>query len=374
VIVEVLVPRLNANEDEVKLIDLLVSPGENVRVGQPIAQLETTKSIVTLESEHDGSILVIHGRVGDMLPVGTALLTLVSETAAQSSGDAPRGRAGAATNDAPGAESAAERGGAAPPAEGDEASPRRQTAKARLEERRAQREQAGAQGRAGGSSFADSSTIRVLIIGAGHGCQVVMEFLRFQPNVQVIGILDDNQSQWGREIGGVPVLGGTAYASELVAHGFFDRAIISITSNMAVRRRIFEELRARGVSFINAIHPRAFISPSAEIGEGNIVAAFVHIGAAARVGDDNLISAHSSIEHHNVVGSHNLFGPAVATSGDVRIGDGCIFGAGVHMEPHLTIGDGARVATGQAVVANIAAGVTVKARMVVQPRAADAGG
>jgi pyruvate dehydrogenase E2 component (dihydrolipoamide acetyltransferase) len=67
-------PRLNNNDDEVRLTDLLVRVGDRVVVGQPLAEVETDKAVVAVESERDGYVLCVIPAVDTMLRVGSVLL------------------------------------------------------------------------------------------------------------------------------------------------------------------------------------------------------------------------------------------------------------------------------------------------------------
>ncbi len=203
--------------------------------------------------------------------------------------------------------------------------------------------------------------LRVIVIGAGDGGKIVAELLSLDPaGYKLAGFVDDNKNLWGKEMAGGRVLGGTDQIQNLSRQNIFDCIIISITSNMAVRKRLFEKYRDLGFKFINIIHPSVYVSPSARIGQSNLIYGMVYVGTETRIGDNNLISAHSSIDHHNVVGSHNLFGPGCLTSGDVTIGDSCIFGAGVGMEPHLKIGNNIKVASGLAITSHVQDGTVLK--------------
>lgn len=201
---------------------------------------------------------------------------------------------------------------------------------------------------------------KILIIGAGDGGEVVANILRNDQNNKIIGFLDDNHQLWNQELMGIKVIGGIGIIDQLHQENKFDSLIISITSNMKVRRKIFEIIKLKGYSIINAIHPQAYINPTAEIGKGNIIGAFVHIGHAAKIGNNNLITAHCNIEHHNTISSHILFGPGVMTSGDVTIGNGCSFGAGVNIEPHINIGNNVAVASGSTVIMDLVDDTVIK--------------
>ena len=73
------IPRLNNNDDQVRLTDLLVRPGDRVAVGQPLAQIETDKATVAIESDREGYVLVVQVETNAMVPVG-ALLLWIGET------------------------------------------------------------------------------------------------------------------------------------------------------------------------------------------------------------------------------------------------------------------------------------------------------
>ncbi|WP_136661017.1 2-oxo acid dehydrogenase subunit E2 [Nitratireductor sp. XY-223] len=70
----VFVPRINNNDDEVRLIAVLVSPGEAVTSGQAVAEIESEKATVVVEAEADGFVLEASGAEGEMLDVGAVLM------------------------------------------------------------------------------------------------------------------------------------------------------------------------------------------------------------------------------------------------------------------------------------------------------------
>ena len=76
----VYVPRVNNNDDEVTLINLEVALGAQVRRGQVLAQVETDKAVLDVESPADGYVLETRGTVGEKVTVGKVLVWL-GETA-----------------------------------------------------------------------------------------------------------------------------------------------------------------------------------------------------------------------------------------------------------------------------------------------------
>lgn len=68
------VPRINNNDDEVKLVGLEVAVGSQVTKGQTVASVETDKAVVDVEADVDGFVLSIQGNLDETLQVGSVLL------------------------------------------------------------------------------------------------------------------------------------------------------------------------------------------------------------------------------------------------------------------------------------------------------------
>jgi UDP-perosamine 4-acetyltransferase len=196
---------------------------------------------------------------------------------------------------------------------------------------------------------------RVVVYGAGRGGQLVAEMLVANLQVVVVGLVDDDPRLWARQVAGYPVLGGRSVLNGLRSGGRFDSLVLSMATptTMQARRELYFNLKTAGFEFFNAVHPAAIISPSACLGDNNVISAGAVISTAASIGDNNRISAHCNIEHHSVVGSHNFFGSHCVTGGAVTIGDNCVFGLGVCIESLLRIGNNVRVASGVALSENV---------------------
>ena len=72
----VYVPRVNNNDDEVKLIELKAAVGQAVAVGDVLGVVETDKAMVDIESPAAGFVLAVRAAEGDTVTVGTVLVWL----------------------------------------------------------------------------------------------------------------------------------------------------------------------------------------------------------------------------------------------------------------------------------------------------------
>jgi acetyltransferase-like isoleucine patch superfamily enzyme len=215
---------------------------------------------------------------------------------------------------------------------------------------------------------APSGVERVALIGAGLGATQAMDIFAAGASAgrkqSAVAIIDDDRRRWAGNIAGVPVVGGVQQLEELFRDGYFDAALVSIGTSVPARTRFRELCGELGVPLTNAIDPTARICADVELGRGNLVCAFCHLGVGTRIGDNNFLSAYNSFDHHSVLGSDIATGPGCKTSGCVRIGDRVRMGTGIFIEPHVEIGDGVQVASGAVIVTSVPAGHAVKRRVV----------
>ena len=204
---------------------------------------------------------------------------------------------------------------------------------------------------------------RIALFGAAFGATQVIDILQAAGSGTAVAIADDDASRWAGEVMGVPVVGGFERLVTLFGKGAFDAAIITI-GQVAARARLREALAASGIPLANAIDPTARIAAGVTFGTGNIVCAFCHFGVGTVVGDNNFLSAYNSYDHHNRLGSDIATGPACTTSGLVVLGDRIRLGTGIHLEPHVELGDDVQVASGSVIVTSVPKGHAVKRRTV----------
>lgn len=76
---EVRLPALSATMEEATLLSWKVAPGDEVREGQPIAEVATDKVDMELEAPFAGSVVALLVEPGTLVPLGGALATIATE-------------------------------------------------------------------------------------------------------------------------------------------------------------------------------------------------------------------------------------------------------------------------------------------------------
>jgi pyruvate dehydrogenase E2 component (dihydrolipoamide acetyltransferase) len=101
------VPRVNNNDDEVKLVAFQVGKSDRVSKGQIVAMVETDKAVVDVEAPDDGFVLALLGEPDNTVAVGSVLMWLGATIDATVPDQASAPAAASPTSSAPTAKAAA---------------------------------------------------------------------------------------------------------------------------------------------------------------------------------------------------------------------------------------------------------------------------
>ena len=202
--------------------------------------------------------------------------------------------------------------------------------------------------------------VQVIGLGAGGHAKVVIEILKLNNKFDVVGLLDECGDKTGAEVGGVQVLGSDSMLPELYARGIRHAFIGVGTVGQGNRRpQLYETLRTLGFNLVTAIHPRATISGSAQIGAGPTIMAGAVINAGARIGDNVIVNTGAIIDHDCVIGDHSHIATGACLSGAVKVGEGVLVGAGAIVRQEISIGTNSVVGAGAVVVKDVPDNVVV---------------
>lgn len=74
-------PDLGEGLTEAEVVKWLVAVGDTVTLDQPVAEVETAKSLVEVPSPFAGRVSILHGQEGEVMAVGKPLISVRTETA-----------------------------------------------------------------------------------------------------------------------------------------------------------------------------------------------------------------------------------------------------------------------------------------------------
>ena len=191
---------------------------------------------------------------------------------------------------------------------------------------------------------------RWLILGAGGHGRSVADAIRAQGDA-VLGFLDESRPA-DELVAGVPVLGPLPLAWDVktlpCAEGAPppDRFVVAI-GNPVLRQRWQQVLEAAGAPVGVVVHPRACVSPSAQLAPGCVVLAGAVINADAQLERGVLVNSGAVVDHDAICGAYSQLGVNAAMAGGARLGPlaslaaGEVLGSGEHRFAELELAAGA---------------------------------
>jgi UDP-perosamine 4-acetyltransferase len=198
------------------------------------------------------------------------------------------------------------------------------------------------------------------VLGGGGHAAVLIEALRARGTDIAKAVLDSDPSSWGKEVLGVPVVGGDDLLSTLRDRGA-DSFIVGLgtTGTGDLRRRLFDYGRSCGLEPLSVFHPSAVISPSATLGQGCQVLAGAIVNTRAVLGNNVLVNSGAIVEHDCRVGDDVHIATGAQLAGGVTVGNSTLIGAGATVRQCIRIGKDVVVGAGAVVVQDVPDRATV---------------
>lgn len=157
----------------------------------------------------------------------------------------------------------------------------------------------------------------LLIVGSGGHGRAVAEAAALTGEWTEIVFADDAHPAQ-QQSGEWRIVGSTAQLPDLASAS--QAAIVAI-GNQGVRQRLTETLADLGVPLATIIHPRAWVSKLAEVGNGCAIMAGAVVGACARLGRGVIVNANATADHDTVLGDYAHLGVGVQLAGGVIVED-----------------------------------------------------
>jgi len=195
---------------------------------------------------------------------------------------------------------------------------------------------------------------KIILIGGGGHCKVVIDTILSTNEFEIIGILDLEENV-GKEVLGVPVIATDTQLEDYFRKGirFCFITVGSIGTKAFLRENLFMRAQKIGFRFPNIIHPGSVVSKFTIIGEGNYVAPGTIINAGTIIGNHCILNTGSKIDHDCNIGNFVHVAPGVTISGGVEIGDYSHIGTGSSIIQCLKIGSNTIIGAGSVVLSDI---------------------
>jgi sugar O-acyltransferase (sialic acid O-acetyltransferase NeuD family) len=192
---------------------------------------------------------------------------------------------------------------------------------------------------------------RILVYGAGGHGKVVADIFLCRGESEFAGFVDDSGELWGTRVMGLPVFGDAEWLRREAKHG--PVAVALGVGNARARREIAQHCGAWGVKISTAVHPRATVAGTAELGAGTVVMAGAVVNSEARVGAGAIVNSGAVVEHDVEIGEYAHVAPRAAMGGAARLGAFSHLGMGAVVLERVRVGAHTIVGAGAVVVRDL---------------------
>lgn len=131
-----------------------------------------------------------------------------------------------------------------------------------------------------------------------------------------------------------------------------DLEFVIANGEPAVRKALYEKVKAEGYSLATLISPWTTVFPGATVGEGCILWD-CGISADVMVGVNTLINSRVIVGHDAVIGSHNVISPNCFLGGHAQLGERVFMGPGAMAKDRVHIGEGSIISLGAVILRNV---------------------
>lgn len=337
-------PKLNANDEYMELI--WVEERSFVKKGQIIFSVESTKSVLDIESPADGYVY-LKRTVGDMVKVNDPLgYVFKSEAEFRSFNDAiiekntPDGKGAIFTEKA--LIMIEEYG-----LNQDQFSRSNVVTSAMVRDF-VVKQLENKNSIAPNFSYTDAD---VALFGTQTLALLAREAIEGDPNadLNVVCYIDYADLQQN-EIDGLPLY-HESQLSKLLDAGL--KKIHICVADLEIESRISKIVKSKGFECISIIHPSAVVSSSAKIGQNCYIGPGCIVGPYVVIGDYVRLLNGSSVAHHSIIGNKTRISDGARVAGKCTIGESCLLGINSAINMKLQVGSRSIILSGVALYESV---------------------
>lgn len=137
------------------------------------------------------------------------------------------------------------------------------------------------------------------------------------------------------------------------AYGITKAEVVIAQGEPEYKIMLYERVKEKGFSFANLIHPRAYVSRRAQLGEGIVVQANAYVSCDTTIEDNVHILPGAVVGHDCVIHAHCQISPGVALGGGTEVGEGTYIGLNASVKERIKIGANAVISMGAVLMEDI---------------------
>ncbi|ONI46070.1 hypothetical protein AN641_00275 [Candidatus Epulonipiscioides gigas] len=192
----------------------------------------------------------------------------------------------------------------------------------------------------------------IVIIGAGGHAKVIKDIINDNNYYNILGVIDANLKKGELWQSNIYCLGNDLDLCNIYKSGI-ENIVIGIGNNLALRTKIYKNIKKIGFNLPIIAHKSAFISKTSIIDEGTVIMPLAIINSYAKIGKYAIINSGAIVEHDCNIEDNVHIAPGACILGGVKVGNNTHIGAKAVIIQSLEIGANTVVGAGAVVTKNI---------------------
>ncbi|MCD4741555.1 MAG: acetyltransferase [Desulfobacteraceae bacterium] len=178
---------------------------------------------------------------------------------------------------------------------------------------------------------------KVIIFGTGMLAELANIYFMTDSDCEVVAFTKDAPEE--KQFCNLPVVDFKGVENIFEPNKYHLFIPMSAKECNKIRKRKYEEGKAKGYSFTSYVSSKATILPESSIGENCFILENNVIQSFAKISDNVVMWSGNHIGHHSVIGKHCFLTSHVVISGRVTVGECCFFGVNSSVRDGITIAD-----------------------------------
>ena len=363
--------RINANEDEAKVVNIAIGNGKIFKAGDLILTLETTKAALDILAPSDGKMVSFLASEGSILTIGDLVFEAefegdivfegleCVEVNAQARSQNPKNEV--VRRASLKAEILAKNFGidlALIPCSGGIIKESDVRAYAERQEGALPVSTSSRRLVTGQSALHSppASAMKAIILGAGGHAKSILQLIR-EAGYSIAGVVDSKLGKGSAFLDVYSVLGDDADLRAIRDSGI-SIAFVGVggATGNAARAKVFEQLKEAGFIMPPLVSKMANFDPTSHVGEATYVFPGATVGANCVIGRNVIVNQSSIICHDCRIDDHAHLAPGSILAGSVTVGSGSTIGMGATIMNNLAVGADVLVHNTVAVARDIPSG------------------
>ncbi len=196
---------------------------------------------------------------------------------------------------------------------------------------------------------------KIILIGAGKHCRVVLYNMQMQNLYEAACILDNSGANH-KTFEGVEVVSYDQLSIDLLnslRKTYKTNKFFIAFGNMDYRKQNYEFFVENGWESVNIVHPHAVVSKDAILGKGILIECGALVTPNPKVGNNVVINTGSQVNHDNIIHDHVYMASGIVLSGSVEIGENTLLDDGVIVSIDRKVGANSIIGAGSIVSKSI---------------------